>query len=394
MRLNRTLGHLLRGIVLVTLAATSGLAQSIPHDKLQLALQAKLDSIIANTSIPGITIGISMPDGESFGLAAGVSDKTTFRRMRPSDLMLQGSVGKTYFTAVALQLVTERRLDLDAPLSDYLGGEPWFGRLPNSRDVTVRQLLSHRSGIVRYEFNNAFLKDLTEDPMRTFTPVERLAYLFDSEAPFPAGKGWEYSDTNFILVAMVIEAVTGRKAYDEINDRLLVPLGYKATVPSDRPDIPGLVQGYAGGEENPFGGFDETLKNGRMVINPQFEWGGGGFASTSQDLARWMQDFHIGMAFNGELLDQVYDGVPVRLGPNAAYGLGTTMMGLPTSGTAFGHSGFMPGYRTEAYYFPDYGFALALQINTSKRGLWEGPLLMLFDDIALVVVQNGKFQGS
>jgi D-alanyl-D-alanine carboxypeptidase len=389
----RIFGRIVGAILLMAVANATAQAQSVPHAELQLRLQAKLDSIIASTSIPGLTIGVAMPDGESFGLAAGVSDKSTHRRMNPSDLMLQGSVGKTYFTAVALQLVSEGRMELDARLAEYLGDEPWFGRLPNSNDVTIRQLMRHRSGIVRYEFNYAFLADLAADPMRTFTPVERLGYLFDSEAPFPAGEGWEYSDTNFILLAMVIEKITGRPAYDEIEDRLIVPLGYHATVPSDSPDIPGLAQGYAGGPENPFGDFDETMENGRMVINPQFEWGGGGFASTAEDLARWIQDFHIGLAFDEDLLDDVYDGVPAPLGPNAAYGLGTIMMGLPTSGTAFGHSGFMPGYRTEAYYFPDYGFALALQINSTARNLWEGPLLLLFDDIAHVVVRTGDFEG-
>lgn len=380
-------------ILLTCCAAPTALAQSLPHTELQLQLQAKIDSIIANTSIPGLTIGVAMPDGTSFGLAAGVSDKTTHRRMSPADLMLQGAVGKTYFAAVALQLVTEGRLELDAKLATYLGDAPWFDRLPNSREVTIRQLLSHQSGIVRYEFNNAFLDDLAADPMRTFTPVERLEYLFDSPAPFAPGEGWEYSGTNFILIAMVIERITGSTAYDEIRDRILVPLEFHATIPSDRPELPGLSQGYAGGEENPFGGFDETLKNGRMVINPQFEWGAGGFASTSQDLARWMQDIHIGRAFDGDLLDEVYDGVRAPLGPNAAYGLATTMMGLPTSGTAFGHSGYMPGYRTEAYYFPDFGFALALQINSTTRGLWEGPLLQLFDDLAHVIVRGGRFGG-
>jgi len=128
-------------------------------------------------------------------------------------------------------------------------------------------------------------------------------------------------------------------------------------------------------------------------MNPQFEWGGGGFASTTQDLARMTQDIHVGRAFDPDLLDQVYDGVPAPLGPNAAYGLGTIMMGLPTSGTAFGHSGFMPGYRTEAYYFPDYGFAFALQVNTTAPRAWVGPLLLLFDDLVHVVIREGEFGG-
>jgi len=362
--------------------------QEIPHRDLQLTLQAHLDSLIAVTDIPGISIGVAMPDGTSFGLAAGVSDREDFRRMAPDDRMLQGSVGKTYFLAAALQLVEEGRLGLDDPLAEYLGDREWFDRLPNAPEVTIRHLMRHQSGIVRYELSRGFLREIGRNPMRSFTPEERLAFLFDEEAPFSAGEGWEYSDTNYILLAMVVEEITGRATYDVIRERILEPLELEETVPSDSPRVPGLVNGYAGGAENPFGGFDRTLEDGRLVMNPQFEWGGGGFASSSQDLARWMQDLHIARVFDPDLLDEMYDGVPAPLGPNAAYGLGTIMMGLPTSGTAFGHSGFMPGYRTEAYYFPDYGFALALMLNTTASGAFEGPLLLLFDAIAHKIVMS------
>jgi D-alanyl-D-alanine carboxypeptidase len=346
----------------------------------------RLDSLASAPAIPGMTLGVAFDDGTSFGLAAGWADTTRHEAMTPEALMLQGSVGKTYFGAVALQLVGEGLLDLDAKLGSYLGEKPWFDRLPNARDVTVRQLMSHTSGIVRYEFNPKFLEDLTADPMRTFTPEERLAYLFDTEAPFPAGEGWDYSDTNFILVAMLIEHLTGNSAYDEIRTRILEPMEFQGTRPSDRPRVPGLAQGYAG-PGNPFGGFDEMVAEGRLAINPQFEWGGGGFASTAEDLARWIRDIQLGQAFDPELLPQYRTGTPAPLGPDASYGLGVIMMQLP-AGTAWGHSGFMPGYRTEAYYFPDHGFALALQVNTSAQGAYPPSPLRMLGDLAALMVEE------
>jgi D-alanyl-D-alanine carboxypeptidase len=375
--------------VLACALALPGVACGQARDALQGRLQTRLDSLVSPPAVPGMTLGVAFDDGTSFGLAAGWADTTRHEAMAPEALMLQGSVGKTYFGAVALQLVGEGLLDLDAKLKSYLGGEAWFDRLPNAGDVTVRQLMSHTSGIVRYEFNPEFLEDLTADPMRTFTPEERLAYLFDTEAPFRAGEGWDYSDTNFILVAMLIEHLTGETAYDEIRTRILEPMGFEGTRPSDRPRIPGLAQGYAG-PDNPFGGFDEMVTEGRLAINPQFEWGGGGFASTAEDLARWIRDIQLGRAFDPQLLPEYRTGTPAPLGPDARYGLGVIMMQLP-AGAAWGHSGFMPGYRTEAYYFPDHGFALALQVNTSAQGAYPpSPLRMLGDLAALVVEELGR----
>lgn len=370
---------------LVLLAAVTLLARPLAaQTSLAAAVQAQIDSIIAHSRIPGLTVGIALPGGSAIGLAAGVSDRTTGRKMRPDDLMLSGSVGKTYFLSVAMQLVAEGKLDLDAPVARYLGDLPYWNRIPNGATATVRQIMSHTSGIVRYEFNPRFLADLTAAPMRTFTPEQRLGYLFDTEAPFAPGEGWEYSDTNFILLAMIIERLTGRSAYDEIDARLIKPLGLSETRPSDTPRMLGLSQGYGGGAENAFGGFDEMVVDGAMVINPQFEWGGGGFASTARDLARYIKAIHEGEAFDAALLEQVRTGHPAPLGPRAQYGLGTIMMQLP-AGTAWGHSGFMPGYRTEAYYFPDGKFALVLQLNTTARGAFPEPLLRVFNGIAMTV---------
>lgn len=350
-------------------------------------LQATMDSVAANSLIPGLTVGVALPDGRTVALAAGFSDTLSRRPMDPSDRMLQGSVGKTYFGAVALQLVDQGLLELDERLATYLGDEAWYERLPNGSDVTVRQLMNHTSGIVRYEFNPAFLQDVLADPMRTFTPEERLDYLTGMTPPFEAGQGWDYSDTNFILVALAAEKQMGTQIYDEIDQRLLGPLGLANTVPSDRPGVPGLANGYAG-PDNPFGAYDATLDdNGALRFNPQFEWAGGGFASTADDLAAWIRHVHEGRAFPEALLDEARIGVPAPLGPEATYGLGVIMMELP-AGTAWGHSGFMPGYRTEAYYFPDFGFGLALQINSSDGAAFDRPPLLLLSELAQIVAQS------
>jgi D-alanyl-D-alanine carboxypeptidase len=383
---------LLALIITVGLPATD-IAQSTTPAKsvdkaaaLRLALQEKLDSIHAAGQFPGATAGIVLADGTSIGIATGLADRETSRQMSPADLMLQGSVGKTYAAALAMQLVAQGKFAFDDKIEKYLGRERWFSRLPNSRGITIRQLMNHTSGLMRYEFKEQFTKDLTANPNKVWKPEELVAYLFDTEAPFAPGAGWDYSDTNYIVLGMIIERVTGQKYYDLVQERILKPLKLTKTVPSDRRAIPGLIQGYAGAN-NPFGGTDAMIVNGQFTINPQFEWTGGGMASTTEDLARWAKLMYEGRAFPPKMLDEMLNGVPAKLGPNAKYGLGVIIR--PTSfGTSYGHSGFFPGYMTEIFYFPEQKVAVAVQVNTSVPRSLGKPLGRIALDLAEIAIKN------
>jgi D-alanyl-D-alanine carboxypeptidase len=232
--------------------------------------------------------------------------------------------------------------------------------------------MTHTSGLVRYEFDPRATAVLRAEPMKAWTPLDRLQYLFGATAPFAAGQGWDYSDTNYIVLGMIIERLTGRPYYAELLRRVLVPLGLTHTVPSDRPDIPGLANGYAG-PKNDLGGYDASLDaTGHMRVNPQFEWTGGGIASTTEDLARWGKLLYEGRAFDAALVRRMVDAaVPARLGPNVKYGLGVIVR-QTALGEAWGHSGFFPGYATEMLYFPDLKIAAAIQANGTDpypRGL-------------------------
>lgn len=353
--------------VLVSAASTTFAQKAVAATGINLLkkeLQLKLNEWHKVGKFPGATLGVVLGDGESFGLAVGYSDRTTKTPMKPNDRMLAGSAGKTFAAATALQLVKEGKIGLDDKVEKYLGKEPWFSRLPNATDITVRQLMNHTSGLVRYEFKDTFTKDLTANPAKVWKPTELLSYLFDEKAPFEAGKGWDYSDTNYIVLGMIIEKVTGKKFYDEANKRVVKPLKLKGTIPQDGLVIDGVVQGYAGAN-NPFGGKDEMIHNGKFAINPQFEWTGGGWASTSEDLARWAKMYFEGKAFDASLLPQMLDGISApMLGRETKYGL-CVIIRQTAAGKTYGHSGFFPGYMTDMMYFPEQRIAIAVQTNTS-----------------------------
>ena len=326
------------------------------------AVKAALDEWLAQTQYPGAALGVARSTG-SAGFVSGVARRGG-TNVDVNDLMLAGSTGKTFFAAVAVQLIDAGALDLDAPISRYLGNRPWFPRLPNAREITVRHLMTHTSGLVRYEMNPKFTADLRAQPDKTWTPEEEVAYLLDATPPFAAGKGWDYSDTNYIVLGMILEQITGTRLYDEVQRRFLRPLNLTRIVPSTSRRIPGLIPGYAG-PRDPLGLPDEVLVNGEFVINPQFEWTGGGFATSAIDLARWGHALYAGAALTPKARALMIDAaVPAQLGPNTKYGLGVIIRETPV-GTVWGHSGFFPGYQTELIHVVGTGTTIALQVNSS-----------------------------
>jgi D-alanyl-D-alanine carboxypeptidase len=370
-------------------AAALVIAQSVPPrpaPSLQARVTTYLDEWRAASTFPGAAAGIVLKDGSSFAVTTGVSDRAAQTPVGPDDLFMAGSTGKTLFAAVAVQLIEAGRLDLDAPISKYLGSRAWFNRLPNAKDITVRMLMTHTSGLVRYEMNPRFTADLRAQPDKVWTPDEEIAYLFDAAAPFAAGQGWDYSDTHYIVLGMIMEQITGTKVYDEVRTRFLEPLKLTRIVPSNTRRIPGLVPGYAGARD-PLGLPDEVVSNGQFVVNPQFEWTGGGFATSPLDLARWGHALYTGRAIGASGRKLMIDAaVPARLGPETRYGLGVIVRPTTPAGPAWGHSGFFPGYVTELIHLPDAGITLAIQLNTSD-GRATGtrrPLRVLYDLAAMV----------
>jgi D-alanyl-D-alanine carboxypeptidase len=360
---NRTATAVLAAAMLAGCAAAPASQTAPPADPLVSTVQRKLDSLRTTGGFPGASLALILRDGRAIAVATGFADTALRTPLRTTDRLMQGSVGKTYVAAVAMQLVQDGRLALDAPISRYLGTRAWFARLPNATTITVRDLMRHTSGLVRYEFDERFTKALTSDPMREWTPEQELAFVLDQKPPFASGAGWEYSDTNYIVLGLILEQITGKTYHELLRARLLEPLALTNTVPVTGPTVPGLAQGYAG-KKNVFGGAEAMLRDGRMIINPAFEWTGGGIASTTEDLARWAKLLYEGRAFDSKLLPTVFDAVPAKLGPNTRYGLGVIVRDSPT-GTTYGHSGFFPGYATEMLYLPASGISAAIQVNTS-----------------------------
>lgn len=362
-------------------AQSQSAAQSPVQSAVERELAAQLEAYRAASGAPGAVLGVVMPDGRVLAVAAGRSDTARGIAMQAQDRLLMGSVGKTYVAATALQLVRDGTLDLDAPASRYVGGQGWFDSLPHAARITVRNLMNHTSGLVRYEFRPEFTAALSANPDKVWDPREQVRYLHGNPAPFAPGEGWDYSDTNYLVLALVLEAITQRPIDTEIRERFLLPHRLTNTLPSDARVLEGVVQGYAGAQ-NPFGGEDAMLADGRMIVNPQFEGAGGGYAASAADAARWGALYFSGRLFGDAMLAQATQGIPARaLGPNASYGLGMIVRDSSAAGPVRGHSGFFPGYVTELRHYPSRGITVVLMVNASNvrmrpaMGAWVDQLV-------------------
>ena len=188
----------------------------------------------------------------------------------------------------------------------------------------------------------------------------------DDEPVHPAGNGWAYSDTDYLVLGMIIEKICGNSYYDELSKRILQPLKLKNTSPSNSRILEGLVSGYTG-EGPPFYFPEEVLINGVYVVNPQFEWTGGGLITNSLDFAKWAYDLYAGDVLPEKWKKEMLDAVNYSTGQpdSTGYGLGAQIW-HSQFGYIYGHGGIFPGYQTQIGYIPDLACAVALQVNADR----------------------------
>lgn len=353
------------GLLALASDATPLMAQDAPA--LSTQLQATLDDFRERYAFPGATAAIALPDGTLVTAATGLADVKAARAMTPETPMLAASIGKTFVAATVLALESEGSLSHAGLLSVHLGAEPWFGSLPNAETITINHLLHHTSGLPDHVHLPAFQQSWAElaTGEGDINPEQLVAFVAGEAPLFEVGTGWAYSDTGYVLLGLVIEEVTGQPWHDAVRVRFLEPLGLTGTIPSDRRYLPGLAIGYVA-PNNPFGMPERTADaEGRLLWNPAVESAGGGFASTSADLARWGHLLFRGAAMDAPYLDRLLDGVPVDPdAPGILYGAGVAIYAETPNGPVYGHGGWIPAYVSSLRHYADHGVTVAFQINS------------------------------
>jgi D-alanyl-D-alanine carboxypeptidase len=328
--------------------------------------QAELEALHAELKFSGATAAYVLPDGTTGVAATGLADVESGQAMTPESRMLAASIGKTFVGAEVLALAQERKLGLDDAVSGWLGDRPWYSRLPNGGQITVRHLLTHTAGLHDHVYEEAFAKALSERwqaPGDPLPPEALVEFILDKEPLNEPGEGFHYSDTGYILLGLIIEEAADRSFYQEVEQRFLEPLNLDQITPSNQRELEGLAAGYTTAD-NPLGVPPKsTIATGVMAWNPAVEWTGGGFVSSSRDLARWAKALYEGKAMEGDYLGELFRSVPVVAG-EMSYGAGVGIYENTPLGPMYGHGGGIPGYTSSMRYYPDHRFAVAFQVNT------------------------------
>ncbi|MFC5889041.1 serine hydrolase domain-containing protein [Kitasatospora sp. CM 4170] len=280
-------------------------------------LREGIEQAVAD-GFPGV-VAYARRGGLESRVAAGLADTATGERARPDQRFRIASNTKSFVSTVLLQLEGEGRLSLDDSVEKWLPGVV-RGNGNDGRAVTVRQLLNHTSGIYDPTTEPAFFAPYLErdDRDHVHTPREVIARAVRHEPEFtPPGDHWAYSNTNYLLAGLVIEAVTHHSAPAEIRRRILAPLGLKDTsFPLTDPTIHGPhLHGYD------LKGQDVTW------FSPSYDWTAGAMISTVDDMARFHRALFTGKLLRPAQQRELLTTVPTP-GP-AAYGLGVQRLDLP-----------------------------------------------------------------
>lgn len=332
--------------------------------RLVRALDAALEEERARLRIPGVSASIVFADGATWIGTAGAADVGARTPVTANTAFSIASISKTFLAALVLDLSAEGRFALEDAVA------PLLPEIDLPRGVTIRMLLDHTSGLHDYFLNPRIDSALQSEPSTSWTAARSLGYVL--RPYFAPGTGWQYSNTNYLVLGLLVERVTGRPLAAEIRERYLDPLGLDATFyqAAERPTGP-LARGYrltgSGGSTRAVDLADGSgIAPFRSVVTAS--GGAGSLAATSLDVARWARALYGGDAIDGPSLALMLSGLDGVSGAQSRvpYGLGVQALLIDDRPT-FGHSGRFLGFRAVMRWLPDEELAIAVLTNQSRE---------------------------
>lgn len=343
---------------------------------LRESIEWAVEKTMSENGIPGAIVGVWSPDHGDMIIVMGKADIETGRYMDSVDRVRIASITKTFTVTVILQLVDEGKLGLDDKLNK------WFPEIPGSNEITVRQLCNMTSGLFNYSDDQTFLKVYSEDPKKVWSS-EELVDLAIAHAPyFPPGTGWHYSNTNTIILGMIIKKITGKEVREEIKDRIADRLNLEDTYYPEGTSIEGVhSRGYVAGEA------EGELADVTEKMNPSGMGASGALISNLTDLKTWMT-----ACANGDLLSKSTQEQRTTLvagdyeygSKKIKYGLG-----IMSSYGFLGHPGDGIGNTNAAFHSPEKGTTIVVLLNKAPNKQ-NAAALSLFMDIAKIMFPAGS----
>jgi D-alanyl-D-alanine carboxypeptidase len=334
-------------------------------------LQSDLDALVAGGA-PGAILLVRDRHGTK-RLTAGVADIATGRPIHHRDRYRIASLAKTYVAAVVLQLVGEHKLRLSDSVERWLPG-----LVPNGENILIRHLLGHTSGLFDFEDDPRLVEPYLSGNLSFYwSPLERLALATSHEPLYPPGEttASTYSNTNYTVLGLIVEAVTGKSLENQLRRRIFEPLDLDATTYPDRETvIEGRhARGYFLLGPPPLVDVTE--------FSPSITGAGGAIVSTVGEVARFYRALLKGRLLRPDLLRTMKTTLPAGSDPGAPvarYGLGLEQYAT-SCGTAWGHSGSFPGYWNYTFSSRSGKRQMVLMVNIDPNALPSATVQRFYD---------------
>jgi D-alanyl-D-alanine carboxypeptidase len=337
----------------------------------------KLAREYAQMGIPGLVIGVYTPTEGYWGTASGFSETETQTPMQFCNLQYLQSVTKTYLAAAILKLHEEGKIDLDAAITTYLPQHYWQ-YIDKASTMTVRNLLNHTSGMPDYLENPSYISYALQHPDHIFTSEEFLSYIIGTNQQFKPGSKFEYSNTNYHVLALIADAVSGN--HDElIRQKVLAPLGLRNTFYRDIIGKAELVKNYI--DLSGTGVIQNVTQLQRSsIISAK---GDDGMVATPFDAINFLRGLMEGRLLSAASLNEMIKWVNDDTG-NPVYGMGMYHVNY-SNVTGFGHGGAGAGAGCGLYYFPSKNLYVFLGTNIGT--LIDGPIVQKVAELKIKMLE-------
>jgi D-alanyl-D-alanine carboxypeptidase len=310
----------------------------------------ELDSTIARVmkdkNLPGVLVAVSVPGDGEYLTAQGKANLDTGRAPDPDDQFRIGSATKTFVATAILQLVDEGKLSKSDTLSK------WYPDFPNADRITIDDLLRMRSGIPDY-WDEETLKQYYDNPLERVTNEDVIKAAASKADQFePPDRETKYNNTNYNILAAIVEKVSGNDINIQLSENILKPLGLKNTLYPTNDELPGELHGYG---LNPQSGEFED----KTILNPTPADGAGAMISNLSDLGVWARAL-----YNGDLLNP--ETQQARLQTQPAEGMAPTRYGegiFEGIEGVWGHGGEINGFSTDMWYIPKQDATIVISVN-------------------------------
>ena len=314
---------------------------------------------IVQGGVPGVILEATI-DGARLTATAGLADIGTGRVIASSNPFRIGSVTKTFTAALSLLLAEDGTLELSDSVEELLPGV-----VPNGSEISIQMLLNQTSGLFDYTDDPQVFGVYETDPSYVWEPG-RLIQIATSHPPlFSPGDRWAYSNTNYIVLGRILEAVTEKPLDRLFTERLFAPFGLAETRLATNSELPsGAVHGYL------LDPSDRLADSGS--IDPSEGWAAGGIVSTVADVTRFYAALLGGQILDSDHLEMMVRTVPAEDPLIHAYGLGIDEHELDC-GLVWGHDGEIFGYQTFAFATRTGDRSLVAMVNRPDTPWWLDP---------------------